>query len=330
MKANLNSNWPLVTAIAVCYNHERFVKECLESIKHQDYPNLELLIVDDCSKDTSAALIREWLKNNPSLNAQFIDHRSNQGLCKSLNEAVTLGCGDYFGIIAADDVWEPWKTIEQVRILQNLQHGIGIIYSDARQIDEEGNLLPKTFIETHYAFQHPPEGWIHETLWKGNFIAALTVMVRRCVFETVGSYDEALFYEDWDFWLRASQHYAFTFYADPCARYRIVSTSMQRASENRIYESTAAIYVKYLLTGTVPRFALSKAFNCAVKRAYALEKIAPLEGDALFRKLLRMYWSPRLVMGWLLFRAGMGYGCYEGLMRSGRFIMGRGYRRQIH
>ena len=55
---------PLVSVIALCYNHARFVLECLESIRHQSYKNTELIIVDDCSRDNSVELIRNWIAEN--------------------------------------------------------------------------------------------------------------------------------------------------------------------------------------------------------------------------------------------------------------------------
>ena len=56
--------YPLVTAIVLCYNHARFVVECLESVKAQNYPNLELIVNDDASRDDSAAVIQAWLSKN--------------------------------------------------------------------------------------------------------------------------------------------------------------------------------------------------------------------------------------------------------------------------
>ena len=55
-------NDPLVTVFIGCYNHSRFVEECLDSVRYQTYPNLEVIIFDDRSKDNSVAVIDAWLK----------------------------------------------------------------------------------------------------------------------------------------------------------------------------------------------------------------------------------------------------------------------------
>ncbi|MDQ3753753.1 MAG: glycosyltransferase [Acidobacteriota bacterium] len=57
----MKDNQPLVSVIAGCYNHSRFVLECLESIRNQTYKNIQLIIIDDCSTDNSVALIRAWI-----------------------------------------------------------------------------------------------------------------------------------------------------------------------------------------------------------------------------------------------------------------------------
>ena len=60
-------NTPLVSVICLCYNHEKFVVESLNSVLNQSYSNIELLIADDCSTDNSVLVIEDWLKNHPNI-----------------------------------------------------------------------------------------------------------------------------------------------------------------------------------------------------------------------------------------------------------------------
>ena len=101
--------YPLVSAVVLCYNQARFVLECLEGIKAQDYPNLELIINDDASTDDSVAVIEGWLAKNPGIRHQFFRNQSNRGICRTLNNALAHCHGKYFAGIAADDVWLPGK-----------------------------------------------------------------------------------------------------------------------------------------------------------------------------------------------------------------------------
>src|SRR6266508_3803591 len=104
-----SDNGPLVTVFVGSYNQSRFVEECLDSVRHQTYPNLQIIIFDDCSKDNSVAVIDTWLKRH-RLDWQFIPHSRNIGICASLNEVLRLARGKYISMVAADDVWQPDKT----------------------------------------------------------------------------------------------------------------------------------------------------------------------------------------------------------------------------
>ena len=193
----------LVTIIAVCYNHARFVVECLDSIRNQTYPHVQIVIMDDCSQDDSPKIIREWIDYH-GIACDFIAHQKNQGLCRTLNEALKLARGKYISIIATDDSWLTDKLARQVAAMESLPEEVGIVYSDAYQIDEHGHRLPEMFIEANHQIGSMPEGDVCERLIAGNFIPAMATIVRRTVYEGIGGYDERLVFEDWDFWLRAA------------------------------------------------------------------------------------------------------------------------------
>lgn len=308
------ANLPLVSVIALCYNHERFLKNCLESVRSQTYPNLQIIIMDDCSKDSSVSLIREWISQNSTLPVTFIAHEQNRGICKTLNEALSHTRGKYISMVATDDAWEPEKIFEQVTVMESLDETVGVIYSDAFTMNEAGVRQPKRFVETYRNFRRLPEGNIHELLWEGNFIPAMATLIRRSVFEAVGKYDESLFYEDWDMWLRISRCYRFASYPKPTAHYRVFSASMSKSAADRMNCSNEIIFTKNLLESLVPRSVRNKAFNFAVRRAFRQKLTQPKEGKEMLEKLMRRYRSPRLVFAWILFKLGLRYSHYERML----------------
>ena len=85
-----------------------------------------------------------------------------------------------------------------------------------------------------------PAGNIQQVLWEGNFIPAMTTMTRRECVERVGLYDETLFYEDWDMWLRIAKHYNFFYSEQVSAKYRLVGTSMVRSQWPRLVDAMRA------------------------------------------------------------------------------------------
>jgi glycosyltransferase involved in cell wall biosynthesis len=265
---------PAVTVIAVCYNHARFVIECLESIRRQTFTDFELIVIDDKSSDSSPQLIAGWLKDHfPT--ATFIAHQVNVGLCKTLNEALALATGEYIGLIATDDAWMPDKLMRQVARLRELSPTVALVFSDAEQMDEQGVTLPKTFIEAHRpAGVDFPATQMFSALADGNFIPAMATLLRRQALVDVGGYDESLSYEDYDMWLRLADRFTFDFLPGTVARYRIVATSMVRTlfvnPNSRHSFSIYLIHRKWIATGKLSK-AQRKQWGAKIAAAaYAL------------------------------------------------------------
>lgn len=303
--ASPDVDWPMVSVIVGCYNHERYVEECLDGVLAQDYPRLQWIIFDDCSKDRSADLIGKWLEAH-RVNAEFIRHNRNMGLCESLNEAITHVRGKYVAMIAADDVWLPGKSKTEVRMLEALPADVGVAYGDAYRIDLDGQMMPQRFMETT-CVQGRPEGEITEALLLGNFIPAMSTMIRRECFETVGLYDKTLYVEDWDMWLRISAHYKFVYSGGPMAKYRWLMTSMSRANQAKLSKGLHDTLAKHILSGqlreseiiiakrTLPRYAMELYEMGVPERFQVLWQAWRLTGK---KAVLGMYFCARLGMSW--------------------------------
>lgn len=242
----------LVTVIAMCYNHERFVIECLESIRSQSFQDFELIVTDDCSHDASPTLIENWLAiHRPE--AVFIRHDKNSGLCRILNEALAHSRGEFISMIATDDVWEINKIERQLVSMLAQQEQVAVVYSDAIRMDETGHLFPQNFIENHRLGLKPPSGMIFSDLIDGNFIPAMATLIRRSAIDAVGGYNDSYTYEDYDMWLRLANCYEFIYCDAKVARYRIVSTSLAHTlfnlpTANHSYTSFQ-IYARWLDSG---------------------------------------------------------------------------------
>lgn len=220
---------PLVTVVAVCYNHERFVIECLESIRRQTYTNIQLIVMDDCSTDGSVGRIDGWLRDN-SVECLFIKHQRNQGICRTLNEALGHARGKYFSFNSTDDVWLDDKIAAQVAEMEEAPEGAAVIYSDAYRIDEAGASLPETYMGRWCKdCSHNSEGAVLNALAEHNFIPAVAALVRTEAVRAVGGFDERLIYEDYDLWLRLARRYSFIYSDRTLTKYRVVSTSLSNS-----------------------------------------------------------------------------------------------------
>ena len=223
---------PLVSTIVLSYNQSRFVLETLESVKAQTYKSTQLIIVDDCSSDNSVAIIGHWLNEN-GIDCTFIRHQKNQGICKSLNEALGIAKGKYISMIASDDVWLPDKIERQMEIMESQPASVGILYSDAYQMDEQGHALPDMFIAARRKLPEMPQGQILDTLLEGNFIPGMTILIRRSCYDVVGLFDEELPWEDWDMWMRVARHFSFVYSPTPSAKYRCHDKSLSHSHSDR-------------------------------------------------------------------------------------------------
>ena len=228
---------PLVSMIVLSYNQSRFLPETLESVKAQTYKATQLIIVDDCSSDGSVAIIDRWLNEN-GIQCTFIRHQNNQGICKSLNGALAVATGKYISMVGSDDVWLPAKIAQQVEIMESQPDHVGILYSDAFQMDEHGHASPDMFIAAHRRLPVMPQGQILDVLLEGNFIPAMTTLIRRSCYDQVGLYDENLRLEDWDMWLRFARHYSFIYSSMPSARYRRHENSFSRSNPARVLKES--------------------------------------------------------------------------------------------
>jgi glycosyltransferase involved in cell wall biosynthesis len=247
-----------VTAIVVCYNQAAFVRQCLDSVLAQSVLG-QLVIVDDASTDGSQQVIKEWVAER-SVDARLILHDTNQGVCRSCNDGAESVRTPYMSFVAADDYWLPNKLLRQLRVMESLPTAYGMVYGDALLCDESGTLLAGRFIgqQTRRLSGNPPAGWVFRELLSGNFIPACNVLMRTSCFREVGGLDEALVYEDYDFWLRLSRRYKFWHDDSPLAVYRVRPGSMVRTSRNLIPMrlDTVKIYHRYVdVDGPDRRFA---------------------------------------------------------------------------
>lgn len=281
--------------IVLCYNQARFAVETLESVKAQTYKHTELIIVDDCSSDDSVAVIERWLQEN-GIQCNFIRHQRNRGICKSLNEALAISSGKYVSMTASDDVWLPDKIERQITIMESQPESVGVLYTDAFQIDESGRTFAGTYLATHCKFAEMPQGQILDSLLDSNFIPAMTTLVRRSCYDKVGNYDETLPWEDWDMWLRLARAYSFIYLATPLAKYRIHSRSFSRSDYPSMITGTIKIFAKQFSLGGLSEEQKSKVAHKLATYHFEAANLARLNGNrgVAIKHLIACFRSARL------------------------------------
>jgi glycosyltransferase involved in cell wall biosynthesis len=129
---------PLVSVGFVVYNDERFVRAALESIIHQSYSNLEILICDDHSTDASGHICQEYAARDPRI--QYFRHTENQGISRNMQFALSRATGEYFMWAANDDLWDPTFVVTLVDALEKRPDCL-VAFCPYQFIDEEDNTV---------------------------------------------------------------------------------------------------------------------------------------------------------------------------------------------
>jgi glycosyltransferase involved in cell wall biosynthesis len=219
---------PVVTVICLCFNQASFVEEAIESVLNQQYPNIQLIVVDDASTDRSVEVIRKIVREHPTI--EFIALPENVGNCKAFNKGLALAKGAYVIDFAADDVLMPERITKQVAYFEKLGPRYGVVFTDATYIDENGTFVRNhvEYLVTKNLLSEVPQGDIFTQVISRYFIPSPTMMIRRSVLDDLWGYDEELSYEDFDFWVRSSRFCLYGFINERLTRIRKTKTSMSK------------------------------------------------------------------------------------------------------
>ena len=238
---------PLVSVVCLSYNHQRFVREAVESVLGQTYGNIQLILVDDASTDASQRVISDLIVEYPDIEHVLLSE--NVGNTKAFNMGLSLCRGDFIIDLAADDVMMPDRIEKGVTQLIQAGNEYGVNFTNAELIDEAGRHLRYFYPvdATLTALKPPKDGDVYADLIGRYFINSITMLSRREVFDALNGYDETLAYEDFDFWIRSARKFKYLYTDKPLVKYRQVSHSMssrQYAFRSRQMESTYRVCMK--------------------------------------------------------------------------------------
>lgn len=219
---------PLVSVIVICYNHEKYIKDCLESILEQDYKKIEVWIIDNHSKDNSVKEIESML---PKLRAKFervyfYKSDMNLGIPKALNKGIKWAQGEFIKYISTDDCLLE-NAIERYVDYAVKHRNADIIAANGYYM--KGDISKEDAIsQGKLLCKETPdfgEGLFERIFWRNN-VCAPTVLIPRSTFDKFGLFDEDIPYEDWNYWcLVALKGGEFCYLNDCVVAYRIHENS---------------------------------------------------------------------------------------------------------
>lgn len=214
--------FPLVSVVTASYNMGKYVGLAVESVLAQNYPAIEVIVIDDGSTDDTPEVLSKYREDS---RVKLI-RQENAGQTVAKNRGVQVAQGEYIAFCDADNLWLPNKLSRQIKFF-NDQNDIAVVYGDISLIDADGNPLPTTQAKRY-------SGKITGRLLVDNFVTFNTALVSRRVLEDVGGFDESLRMGiDYDLWLRISVNHRFHYLAEPLVLYRIWGGQMSNKQEER-------------------------------------------------------------------------------------------------
>lgn len=127
----------LVSVISPVYNIEKFIETTINSVMHQTYQNLELILIDDCSTDRSAEIILRMAEEYPQIRYYKLEKNSGAGVAR--NKGIQMAEGQYIAFLDGDDCWKPEKLEKEVALAK--EKGAEFVFTAIEMIDESGNVL---------------------------------------------------------------------------------------------------------------------------------------------------------------------------------------------
>lgn len=209
-----------VSVITPTYNDERFIKETLLSILNQTHSNLEILVVDDCSTDSTVEIIKSINDDRIKL---FVNDK-NQGAAYSRNLAISKATGEYIAFLDGDDCWESNKLEKQLEFM--ITNDFCFSCTFYKEIDEEGR-------ETGFYIK-APKIITHKKLMRTNYIGCLTVMFKRSIFPDLQIPPSILKRNDYALWLKLSEREPCHTFNENLAFYRKRTESISSGKKNRL------------------------------------------------------------------------------------------------
>ena len=216
-------NAPLVSILIPAFNHERFVRRCLDSVLDDPWPAKELVIIDDGSTDATGERIGAWMAEHQGEIPVRFRRRPNRGVAATLNELAALAQGEFLRLGASDDYLLPGGLQAQVRYLQAHPHKQAVI-GDSIVVDPQDRLLHDSgMCGLHRADKrlYRSDAGIRRAVIGQWAVGGPVALLRRGALERVGGWSEGLRIDDWDFFLRLAARDALGFIDVRVCAYRV-------------------------------------------------------------------------------------------------------------
>jgi glycosyltransferase involved in cell wall biosynthesis len=233
---------PKLSVFTLSYNTGPFVIQALECIKNQKYPNLEHIIIDDCSTDDSANIIQNWIEEN-KYDCLFIINKKNKGIQKNFKMLFNLMTGKYFTCIS-DDLLFGNHLLNDVLLLEQLGNDFALIYGDSQIIDEKNEIIHESvFFKNKGAEFIPPTGMIFPEILDEFYFFIQASIIRKESFDSLKiKFKSKIISEDWYWQLCLALKFKIYGLNELRGKYRVRTNSVTQLNWNNDYKRSKVVY----------------------------------------------------------------------------------------
>lgn len=240
----------LVSVVIPAYNHASFIREALDSVYAQTYRNIELILLDDCSKDRTLEIAKEWAEEKKA-NQRFVRviieaNQVNLGAHNTINRGLALAQGNALTILNSDDLYVPTRL--EILIQQAEMHQADWLFTGIRVVDDKGarvysELAIGIEASIDFAANFPAVGFA--LLKKNIAVTTGNLFFSRELYDKVGPFKNLKYCHDWDFALQACLFSDPLLVEEPLYQYRIHGANSFAALRVEQYLESQIVYKNY-------------------------------------------------------------------------------------
>lgn len=239
---------PMISVIMPVYNAEKTIKESIDSVLTQTVDDLELIVVNDFSKDKSEEIIKEIAKLDSRI--KYYKNSKNMGASESRNFAIGKATGKWIAFLDSDDIWKPEKLEKQLKVVK-MNSDAQLVYTASAFINDDGD-------EFSYIME-AEEKTSYKDLLKKNLLSCSSVMISSDLMKELKMPGDHM-HEDYYIWLKVLKKIGYAYGVnEPLLIYRL---SLNSKSSNRI-KSAKMTYQTYRCVGYNPATAFFLTFRYA-------------------------------------------------------------------
>ncbi|MCH5342449.1 MAG: glycosyltransferase [Acetatifactor sp.] len=253
----------MVSIVLPTYNGEKYIRESIQSIINQTYTEWELIVIDDCSLDSTNSIVAEYVEKDKRI--KLFKNEQNLRLPASLNAGFLKASGDYLTWTSDDNLYKPEALEKMLDALQR-DANCGLVFSRMENIDGEGMLkglscVPRNVRELYY-----------------HNIVGASFMYTRKVYEQIGDYDTGKFLmEDYDYWLRIARSFEIEYLPEVLYQYRQHECSLTETRNRQVLEGKVKLLEEELTLAEFENDILRMIYKELAEALFSLDQYAEMK-----------------------------------------------------